>query len=127
MNKFEVSKDIIDNYSGMLYNHYSNGEIIEYVFHNTPIGDRIAIKSQEACTHHQNVFMVLLELEEVQDSTDLWWHNTTYDVKKFKELLTACLHNDYMNEWFPKVTEYIINRELSELNNLIDYTQYWIK
>lgn len=125
MNKFEINQDIIDNYKGMFYHHYSNGDLIEYVFHNTPVGDRISIKSQEEYTHHRNVFVVLLDLKELVDSSDLWWNNTTAEISKFKELLEACLHNEYMNEWFPKATEYIIQRELSELNDLISYTEYW--
>lgn len=127
MNKFEINQDIIDNYKGMTYCHYSTDDLIEYVFINTPVGDRITIKPFEDYTHHRNVFMVLMELEGFKDSGVLWWHNQSFEISEFKALLKACLHNEYMNEWFPKATEYVIQRELSELNDLIDYTEYWTK
>lgn len=127
MNKFEINKGIISNYKGMSYHYSLNDEVIEYVFQNTPVGDRVTIRSQGDYTHHRNVFMVLLEFDEMKDYSDLWWSNTNFEVIKFKELLKAVLHNDYMNEWFPKATEHVIHRELSELNDLIDYTKYWTK
>lgn len=127
MDKFEINKDVTSNYKGMTYHYTLNGEVIEYVFQSTPVGERVTIRSRGDYTHHRNVFMVLLEFDEMKEYTDLWWNNTNFEVIKFKELLNTVLHNDYMSEWFPKATEYIIHRELSELNDLIDYTKYWTK
>lgn len=125
MEKFEVNNQVIEEYKGMRYSFsISEDDVVEYTFYNTPNGT-ISIKTKEDYTHHDNVFMVLLELDYLKDSSDLWWNNTTSDIASFKKLLDSVLHNEYMKVEFPKTTEWVINLKLKELNSLIDHTKYW--
>lgn len=125
MEKFKVNNQVIEDYKGMRYSFsILEDEIVEYTFYNTPNGT-ISIKTKEDYTHHDNVFMVLLELDYLKDSSDMWWNNTTSEVDSFKKLLESVLHNEYMKQEFPKTTEWVINLKLKELNSLIDHTKYW--
>lgn len=125
MEKFVVNNQAIENYNGMRYSfNIREDDVIEYTFYNTPNGI-ISIKTKEDYTHHENVFMVLLELDYLKDSSDIWWNNTTSDVASFKKLLNNVLHNEYMKVEFPKTTEWIINLKLKEFNSMIDHTKYW--
>lgn len=125
MEKFEVNNQAIEDYNGMRYSFsISEEDVVKYTFYNTPNGV-ISIKTKEDYTHHDNVFMILLELDYLKDSSDIWWNNTTSEVASFKKLLENALHNEYMKLEFPKTTEWVINLKLKELNSLIDHTKYW--
>lgn len=125
MEKFKVNNQAIEEYKGMRYSFsILEEDVVKYTFYNTPNGT-ISIKTKEDYTHHDNVFMVLLELDYLKDSSDIWWNNNTPEVACFRKLLESVLHNEYMKQEFPKTTEYVINLKLREFNSLIDHTKYW--
>lgn len=123
MNKFEV-KDIDKKLVVLCNSSWDEDEGKWcYSFHNTTC-DSIKIYASENYTHHLHPLMILLELS--YNMSDIWWCNGTAVKDSFDYMRKTMLEEEeYFKPMFRMCTEYIINCELKELNNLLDYTEYW--
>lgn len=97
--------------------------LFTYSFSNTPFGS-VRIYSANDYTQHQHALMVLLEMS--YDNNDIWWNNSPNVNNVFKDMCVKMLDDqEYFKPMFKLCTEYLISETLKELNNLIDYTEYW--
>ena len=123
MKKFEV-KDVNDKSvisCGTWFD--SDHEQYAYSFKNTALGN-VKVLSQRDYTHHNHPLMILLELS--YDKNDVRRNNTSVNNLLFLNLCKLCLEDqEYFKPMFKLCTESVINTTLKELNNLIDYTEYW--
>ena len=123
MNKFEV-KDI-DKKLVVRCNHWWDEKESKwcYSFYNTTAGD-IKIYSNDDHTQHSHPLMILLELS--YNRSDVWWCNGTLVTDSFDYMCKTMLEDqEYFKLMFKMCTEHVINESLKDLNNLIDYTEYW--
>ena len=123
MNKFEV-KDI-DKKLVVRCNHRWDEKESKwcYSFYNTTAGD-IKIYSNDDHTQHSHPLMILLELS--YNRSDVWWCNGTLVTDSFDYMCKTMLEDqEYFKPMFKMCTEHVINESLKDLNNLIDYTEYW--
>ena len=68
--------------------------------------------------------MILLELS--YNRSDVWWCNGTAVTDSFDYMCKTMLEDqEYFKPMFKMCTEHVINESLKDLNNLIDYNEYW--
>lgn len=123
MNKFEV-KDINKKLVVRCSHDWDEKESRWcYYFYNTTVGD-INIYSHDNHTQHLHPLMILLELS--YNRSDVWWCNGTLVTDSFDYMCKTMLEDqEYFKPMFKMCTEHVINESLKDLNNLIDYTEYW--
>ena len=123
MNKFDtkdIDKSFVVTHS---YVYDDANDFHVYYFRNTTVGD-LKIVSDEDHSHHMHPLMVLMELS--YNKSDVFWRNDTNTVKDFEYVCKTMLDDqDYFKPMFKMCTEYVINSTLKELNDLMDYTEYW--
>ena len=123
MNKFEI-KDI-DKKLVVNCNHWWDEKESKwcYSFYNTTAGD-LKIYSNDDHTQHLHPLTILLELS--YNKSDVWWCNSRAVRDSFDYMCKTMLEDqEYFKPMFKMCTEYVINESLKDLNNLIDYTEYW--
>lgn len=123
MKKFDV-KDIDKKYIVLCSHSYCEDDRKHcYSFTNTPIGD-VIIYSNCDFSHHDHALMILSDLS--YDKSDIWWCNNSKTVDIFNKMCETMLEDqEYFKPMFKMCTEYLINNYLKDINNLIDYTDYW--
>lgn len=124
MNKFKIADAGKVEVVTVCSEYDEDSRLFTYSFSKTPFGS-VRINSANDYTQHQHALMVLLEMS--YDKNDIWWSNSSSINNIFNDMCVKMLDDqEYFKPMFKRCTEYLINETLRELNNLIDYTEYWV-